>query len=169
VSYAPSAWRTICLQFLTKYSSIPKGRVIIPGCGTHGERNSNQMGAFHDFDDCLLAVHLYNPWDGTSGDPMWWYNQAASEIQPYGDRTIVTEYGQTMTSNIDYMGSTSQDPVVAYLAGLSMYMRDHKMGGTHWVGLRDGDSWSLYKRNGTDSLAVTNPSGLARVKYSWGL
>jgi hypothetical protein len=169
VSYDPSAWRTICLQYLTRYSTIPKGRVIIPGCGTHGERNSNQMGTFHDFDNCLLAIHLYNPWDGTSGDPTWWYDLAASEIQPYGDRTIVTEYGQTMSTNLDYMGSPSQDPVVAYLTGLSMYMRDHKMGGTHWVGLRDGDSWALFKRKGTDSLTVTNPSGLARIKYSWGL
>lgn len=169
VSYDASAWRTICLQYLTRYSTLPKGRVIIPGCGKNGERNSNQMGAFHDFDDCLLAVHLYNPWDGTSGDPTWWYNQAASEIQPYGARTIVTEYGQTMATKLDYMGSPTQDPVVAYLTGLSMYMRDNKMGGTHWVGLRDGDSWSLFKRNGTDSLTVTNMSGLARIKYSWGL
>jgi hypothetical protein len=169
VSYGASEWRTICANWLSKYPSIPKGRVIIPGCGKHGERNSNQMGGFPELAESLLAIHLYNPWDSESADAAAWYDLADSQIKPYGERTIVTEYGQAMTTGVDYMSTTSKDPLVAHLTGLSKYMREHKMGGTHWVGLRDGDTWGMYKRNGATSMTLNNASGLERIKYSWGL
>lgn len=169
VSYSPASnWATICKKWLNQFPTIPKGRVVIPGCGEHGERNSNQMGEFHEFDSCLLATHLYDPWDGSTTDTMFWYNLAESQIAPYADRTIVTEYGQSMSGN-DYMGGPNYNAVEAYMAGFTRYMREHKMGGTSWPGLRDGDTWGFYKRNGTSSMTVTNESGLARIRYSWGL
>lgn len=173
VSYSAPIWRSICDDWLSRYVTattlIPKGRVIIPGCGKHGERNSNQMGQFPEFNECLLAVHLYDPWDLTSTDVTKWYDLAKSEIEPYGDRTIVTEFGQKMTGGADFMAAPSADSTVDYLAGLSKYMREHQMGGTYWVGLRDGDSWSLFNRHGTESMTVTNPSGLKRLQYAWGM
>ncbi|MBN2035453.1 MAG: cellulase family glycosylhydrolase [Chitinispirillaceae bacterium] len=167
--YTPAAWATICDNWFKACPTISKRRVIIPGCGKHGERWGNEMGKFPQFDSCLLATHLYNPWDGTENDTMVWYNRAKEQIAPYGNRMLVTEYGQSMASTNNYMGGPNYNAVTAYMAGLTRYMKDNKMGGTSWPGLRDNDPWGFYKRNGTTSMTVTNASGLARVRYSWGL
>lgn len=167
--YSSSEWATICDDWFDHCPTISRRRVIIPGCGRHGERWGNEMGKFPQFDSCLLATHLYNPWDGTENDTMVWYNRAKEQIAPYGNRMIVTEYGQSMASSNNYMGGPRYNAVTAYMAGLTRYMRENKTGGTSWPGLRDNDSWGFYERNGTTSMTVTNESGLARVRYSWGL
>jgi hypothetical protein len=46
------------------------------------------------------------------------------------------------------------------------------MGSCLWVGLRNNDTTSITKLNGTGtdlSLTVTNASALARIQWGWGL
>ena len=85
-----------------------------------------------------------------------------------------------MTTGIHYAsgGSTlhTPDPTpninIAYMTGIPNQMREWKMGSCLWVGLRNNDTTSITKLNGTGtnlSLTVTNESALARIKWGWGL
>ena len=88
-----------------------------------------------EFDSCLLATHLYNPWDGTSRDTMYWYNQAESQIAPYGKRMLLTEYGQSMASPNRLHGRTKLQRRQFVYGRPTKYMRENKMGGISWPGL----------------------------------
>src|SRR3954454_4638597 len=59
-----------------------------------------------------------------------------------------------------------------YLRGVSSKLRELGVGGVHWPRLRDGDWYSLTQRTASGAsinLTLTNPSGLTRLRYSWGI
>jgi hypothetical protein len=42
------------------------------------------------------------------------------------------------------------------------------MGVVYWPGLRSGDSYSITRQSGS-GLAVNNSSGVAQLRWGWGL
>ena len=139
---------------------------------------------------------MYN-FSTTTSTEQGWRDFLKQKVGSYYNRTIATEWGVVMTTGIDYPISSSQltepsggsadpsdglrriftpvaDPTIntLYMSGITDQMREWGMGSCLWVGLRNNDTTSITKLNGTGtnlSLTVTNASALARIQWGWGL
>jgi hypothetical protein len=166
-------------DWLTRYPSVPRGRVVLDGAGY--AQNVAAVGADTRLAGTLLGVHDYSffvspPYE----DETDWANHIAGYIGGYASRTIATEWGGPASpgtkngvsyDTIDYSipsGSFFAD----YIRGVSSELRTLGMGSVYWPGLRDGDWYSLTSRSGSGpgiSLALVNSSLLARIQYAWGV
>ena len=179
----PSGYSTTDLgnlyaTWLTKFPSVPQGRVILDGGGL--AQNVPAIGSDSRFSACLLAVHDYTFFASTSWTAAsQWESQFQSEVGNYADRTVCTEWGAPMSpgskNGISYGVQNYDDPpgsyFVAYVQGISSQLRTWNMGSFFWPGLRDGDWYSMTVKTGSGSsitLSVSNPSGLDRLQYAWG-
>lgn len=164
-------------DWLNRYPSVPRGRVILDGGGL--AQNVAGVGGDRRLDNTLLAVHDYSFFAGYESENEW-ANHIGGYIGSYADRTIATEWGGPMGPGskngvhydpIDYnipSGSFFAD----YTRGVSSKLRSLGMGSVYWPGLRDGDWYSLTTRTGSGAdikLSLVNASGLARLRYAWGL
>src|SRR3954466_14518575 len=107
-----------------------------------------------------------------------WASQFKGEVGNYADRTVCTEWGGPMSPGskngtsygaLDYRKSPT-NYFEAYIRGMSSQLRASKMGSFYWVGLKDGDWYSMTTRSGTGSsttLSVPNASGLAQLQNAW--
>ncbi|HEX5203739.1 MAG TPA: RICIN domain-containing protein [Actinoplanes sp.] len=163
--------------WLARHPDVPRGRVILDGAGL--AQNVAAVGQDTRLNGTLLAVHDYSFFAGYE-DETSWANHIASSIGGYASRTVATEWGGPMSpgskngvsyDTIDYnipSGSFFAD----YLRGVSSKLRELGVGSVYWPGLRDGDWYSLTRRTGSGSnltLTLTNPSGLNRLRYAWGI
>lgn len=73
-----------------------------------------------------------------------------------------------MTIGLNY-GNHEGNTSTAYLGALTRVARENAMGIVYWPGLRTGDSYSLTELVGPGDLAVTSESGLAQLRWGWGL
>jgi hypothetical protein len=173
----PPDFINFAVQWLGKYTNVPKGRVII--AGNYTDTDVNQQGADSRLAGCLLSLHVYN-YQTTAVVEQPWRDYLKTHVGSNYGRTIATEYGAVMTTGIDYSSAASlphtPDPTpainIAYMTGIPNQMREWKMGSCLWVGLRNNDTTSITKLNGTGtdlSLTVTNDSAVARIKWGWGL
>jgi len=175
--YSNSSLDNLYNDWLNKYASVPRGRVILDGAGL--AQNVAAVGNDSRLNNTLLAVHDYSFFAGYESETEW-ANHIASSIGGYGSRTVATEWGGPMgpgTKNgvhyntIDYSipsGSFFAD----YIRGVSSELRSLGMGRVYWPGLRDADWYSLTTKTGTGAgikLTLTNPSGLTRLQYAWGI
>jgi len=175
--YSTTDLNNLYSAWLTRHSDVPRGRVILDGAGL--AQNVAAVGQDSRLNDTLLAVHDYSFFAGFE-DETSWANHIASYIGGYAARTVATEWGGPMGpgskngvsyDTIDYnipSGSFFAD----YIRGVSGKLRELGVGGVYWPGLRDGDWYSLTRRSGSGSnlnLTLTNPSGLNRLQYSWGI
>lgn len=163
--------------WLGRYSAVPRGRVILDGAGL--AQNVPAVGGDSRLNGTLLAVHDYSFFAGYESETQW-ADHIGSYIGNYASRTIATEWGGAMgpgTKNnvyfdaIDY-NIPSGSYMADYVRGVSEKLRSLGMGGVYWPGLRDGDWYSMTSRSGSGAnttLSLTNPSGLQRLRYSWGL
>ncbi len=165
--------------WLSRYPSVPRGRVILDGTGY--AQNVAAVGSDSRLNNTLLAVHDYSffvspPYE----DETDWANHIANYIGGYASRTVATEWGGPMGpgskdgvnyNTIDYSipsGSFFAD----YIRGVSSELRSLGMGSVYWPGLRDGDWYSMTSKSGTGSgikLSLVNSSGLTRLQYAWGI
>jgi hypothetical protein len=159
--------------WLARYSGVPRGRVILDGAGL--AQNVAAVGNDSRLNGTLLAVHDYSFFAGYESETQW-ADHIASYIGGYGSRTIATEWGAAMGPGskngvyfdaIDY-SIPSGSYMADYVRGVSEKLRSLGMGSVYWPGLRDGDWYSMTSRSGT-TLSLTNPSGLQRVRYAWGI
>jgi hypothetical protein len=175
--YSKTDLVTLYTSWLTQFSTVPKGRVILDGTGD--AQNVPDIGSVSSLDGCLLAVHDYSFF----GSDTWttesqWVSQFKGEVGNYSDRTVCTEWGGPMSpgskngisyGSLDY----SQSPTnyfEAYIRGMSSQLRAWNMGSFYWPGLRDGDWYSMTTRSGTGAnlvLSVSNQSGLAQLQNAW--
>jgi len=173
----PPDFINFAVQWLGKYPNVPKSRVII--AGNYTDTDVNQQGADSRLAGCLLSLHVYN-YQTTAVVEQPWRDYLKTHVGSNYGRTIATEYGAVMTTGIDYSSAASlphtPDPTpainIAYMTGIPNQMREWKMGSCLWVGLRNNDTTSITKLNGTGtdlSLTVTNDSAVARIKWGWGL
>lgn len=166
--YSLTDLTSIYAQWLSNYSSVPKGRILLSGTGY--SENVTGVGADSRFTSCLLSLHNYAYWANRS-EPAWetdWKSRYGS----YGSRTVVTEFGATMSSGKDYQNGPQSDNEIAYIVASSNVFRNNSIASVYWPGLRDGDSYSLQTRGGNGNnitLSTVNASGVFRLRYGWGL
>jgi len=164
-------------QWLKRFPDFPRKRIILDGTGLAW--GVSDVGSDKRFDSCLLAVHDYTFFAGSDmTTETKWANHIKGYVGAYSARTIATEWGGPMSTGskngvtyqpMDY-GKPATNFFEAYIRGISQQLRDWKMGSFYWPGLRDGDWYSMTTRSGTGAniaLTVSNPSGLARMQYSW--
>ncbi|MBK8802622.1 MAG: carbohydrate-binding protein [Fibrobacteres bacterium] len=164
-------------QWLKKFPEFPRKRIILDGSGLAW--GVSDVGSDKRFDSCFLAVHDYTFFAGSDmTTETKWANHIKGYVGAYSDRTIATEWGGPMSTGskngVTYQPMDYSKPATnffeAYIRGISQQLRDWKMGSFYWPGLRDGDWYSMTTRSGSGAnivLTVSNPSGLARMKYSW--
>jgi hypothetical protein len=164
--------------WLSRYPSVPRGRVILDGTGD--AMSAAPVGDDTRLNNTLIGIHDYTmfvspPYTTESQ----WANHLAGEIGAFANRTVVTEWGAPMSpgskngvyyNTIDYNvpGTNYFDD---YVRGESSEMRALGVGSVYWPGLRDGDWYSMTTRTGSGAsiaLTLTNASGLARLQYAWG-
>jgi len=176
--YSSSDLNNMYNTWLNRYSSVPRGQVILDGTGD--ATNISGVGGDSRLANTLLAVHYYTFFAGTSTNESDWANGIAGEIGKYASRTVATEWGAPMspgtkngvyydTINYDVPGGNFFD---AYVRGVSSELRTLGVGSVYWPGLRDGDWYSLTSKTGTGAsiaLKLVNASGLDRLQYAWGI
>ncbi|ADJ43219.1 carbohydrate-binding protein [Amycolatopsis mediterranei S699] len=163
--------------WLNRYPGVPRDRVILDGTGD--AQNVPAVGSDRRLDGTLLAAHDYSFFAGYESETEW-ADHIGGYIGAYADRTVVTEWGGPMSpgskngvhyDTLDYSipsGSFFAD----YIRGVSAKLRSLGLGSVYWPGLRDGDWYSLTTKAGTGAgikLTLSNPSGLTRLRYAWGL
>jgi hypothetical protein len=94
--YSTTDLVTLYTSWLTQFSTVPKGRVILDGTGD--AQNVPDIGSVSSLDGCLLAVHDYSFF----GSDTWttesqWVSQFKGEVGNYSDRTVCTEWGGPMS------------------------------------------------------------------------
>lgn len=173
--YTKEALRTLYASWLERYPNVPRNHIILDGTGM--AQNVPDIASDSRFDGCLFAAHDYSFWAYLEKEEAW-RGHFKGIVGAYADRTICTEWGGAMgpgTKNdiyYDYMdyNKPSTNYFMAYIRGMTDQLREWKMGSFYWVGLRDGDWYSMTRRVGEGAnikLEIVNQSGVDRMKYSW--
>lgn len=165
--YTLSAWTTICAQWLSNYPSVPQGHILIDG--TSYAQDITGVGADSRFTSCLLSIHDYTFFSsGGLTTAAQWETRLKGNVGSYGNRAVLTEFGDTENSGINYIGAIGGSADIAYIQGLTNEVRTLGMGAVYWPGIRNGDSYAIQSLSGT-TVTTTNASGLSRLKFAWGV
>lgn len=165
--YTLAQLTTIYKQFLDRYPTAPKGRIILDGNGY--SEDVNGVGGDSRFSDCLLGLHNYAFWANRT--PTGWVSDWESRIGRYAARTVITEFGATMNTGKDYQNGPQSDNEIAYIVSTSDVCRNNSIASVYWPGLRDGDPYSLLSIGGSSTnitVNAVNASGIFRLRYGWG-
>jgi endoglucanase len=164
--YTQTQWANICADWLNRYPSLPRGNILVGGQGY--DENVTLMGADTRFANCLLSQHIY-PWWGNYNTEPRWKTELQTRVGSYYNRTVLTEFGATMTSGKNY-GAPKKDVEICFIRGITDQLRTWGMGSCYWPGLRIADTYSMESLNTTTYvLTNTNVSGKDRVRFGWGL
>lgn len=172
--YSSANWLNAAAGWLNRYSSVPRGRIVVSGPGYND--NAYVVGRDNRFTGTLLSIHHYAFWQ----DPLTyaaWRSQTRSKVAEFADRTIFTEYGTFMTTGLDFADANAATNEIRYLRGVTDEFNALGVGSVYWPALRVGDSYSLttisgVTQNGSGSgisLKITNASGLRRIRVGWRL
>ena len=165
--YTLSAWTTICAQWLSNYPTVPQGHILIDG--TSYAQDITGVGADSRFTNCLLSIHDYTFFsNGTLTTAAQWESRLKGNVGSYSSRAVLTEFGDTMNSGINYTGAIGGSVDNAYIQGLTNEVRALGMGSVYWPGIRNGDGYAMESLSGT-TVTNTNASGLSRLKFAWGV
>lgn len=177
--YSQSDLGTLYESWLTQFSTVPRGRVILDGEGL--AQNVPAIASDSRFDGCLLAVHEYTFFGSTAWTTeAQWTSHFSGEVGAYSDRTVCTEWGAPMSpgskDGIQYGTQDYDIPpgsyFVAYVRAVSAKLRAWNMGSFYWPGLRDGDWYSMTVKTGTGAnltLSLANKTGLDQLQNAWGV
>jgi hypothetical protein len=167
--YTLSELTTIYAEWLSRYPSVSRGRILLGGTGY--SETVIGVGADSRFTSCLLSLHNYAFWNTSRISVTEWERDWRSRFGSYASRTVVTEYGSAMTTGKNYTGHASGDHEIAYIQGSTNVFRSDGIASVYWPGLRDNDSYSIQTRSGSGTnitLSTTNASGAQRIRYGWG-
>lgn len=163
--------------WLTRYPSVPRGRVILDGTGY--AQNAASVGNDSRLNNTLIGVHDYSFFANYTTESQW-AAHLAGEIGSFASRVVVTEWGAPMSpgskngvyyNKIDYTVPNTNF-FDDYVRGESSEMRTLGVGSVYWPGLRDGDWYSMTSKTGSGAniqLSLVNASGLVRLQYAWGI
>jgi hypothetical protein len=166
--YGYPDWSAICATWLSTFSSLPRGRVILSGTGYN--ENVTGLGADSRFAGTLLSVHIYKFFSSNTTYSQF-YGQLAGEVGSYAGRTILDEWGAPQTDGTNYHQANSTNPFVTYLQAVSDFAHANAMGTVYWPGLRTADPYAMQTLSGTYpnlALANANSSGRDLLLASWG-
>jgi hypothetical protein len=161
--YSVTDLTNLYARWLSRYPTLSANRVVLDGAGYSWD--VNDVGADSRLSSCLLSFHDYTWFESSKKTTADWEQPVKSLAYP--TRTIVTEFGTSMTDGTNYMSAPGSNVNNTYLQGMTNSLHDVGAGGIYWPGLRTGDSYSMFTLSGT-SLTVNNTSGLTRLKYAWG-
>jgi hypothetical protein len=173
--YKADELRNLYAAWLQKFPDVPRNRIILDGSGLAW--NVPDIAGDSRFDGCFFAVHDYSFWANIETESGW-RDHFKGLVGKYSDRTICTEWGGPMGAGskngvhydpMDYSGP-SDNFFMAYIRGITEQLREWQMGSFYWVGLRDGDWYSMTKRTGEGAaikLEIVNQSGVDRMHYAW--
>ncbi len=164
--YSLSELTDLYESWLNEFSDIPHERILLGGKGY--SENVTALGADSRFSNCLLSLHNYAFWAERSAEE--WQNDWLNRIGDYASRTVVTEFGSTMTQGKDYNGAANTDNEVDYIQVSTKLFRDRGVQSVYWPGLREGDWYSIQTLDHTTfKMSTTNVSGLWWIQYGWGM
>jgi hypothetical protein len=166
--YSSREWTGIVASWLSAHPNIPRARVIVDGTGYADDVKS--VCADSRLDGTHLALHFYGFWHSTWTDPRQWVDDFDQRLGSCSSRTILDEFGSSMTTGLNYNGPVNGSNEIAYLQSVTNRLRQLHMGSVYWPGLRTGDTYSLTALHGSGtslSLSVTNNSGADRVEWGW--
>ena len=170
--YNKNQLRNLCADWVNKYTNspynVPKGRILVPGRGYSAY--VKEIASDSRFNGCLFSQHIYAWWAGKPKTESGWKNALKSRIgNNYKSRTIVTEWGAPMAPGIQYDWNSSgryPNHEAAFMIGVPNQINDWNMGSVYWPGIRDGDNFRMFDRNGT-TLTVRNWDGHRQMTWSY--
>ncbi|NUQ95729.1 MAG: cellulase family glycosylhydrolase [Streptomyces sp.] len=162
--YSQSDWISLCSSWLSKFSSVPRGRVVVSGTGYNDHVTG--VGAASALNGTLLSLHYYGYWNSYTQESQW-QSDLSGRIGSYASRTVIDEFGAPMTTGIDYLSNHNGAQYQSYLAAVTDTARAQGIGSVYWPGLRDGDTYSMERISGS-TLANNNASGATQVRWGWG-
>jgi endoglucanase len=170
--YSASAWTNLAAQWLSKYPSVPHGRVIVSGTGY--DTSLSAVGGDSRLSGCLLAVHIYPDWHKSYTTENQWKQELINDMAGYQSRAIVDEFGAPMTTGINYNvgeNNINGNLDIAFMYGVPNEIRTLGIGAVYWPGLRGSDPYTMEQLNGSGtniSLSNTNASGRVQLRWAWG-
>jgi len=169
--YTLSDWTAVCANWLSKYPAASQTHVLIDG--TSYAQDITGVGADSRFKNCLLSIHDYAFFsNGSLTTAAQWESRLQGNVGSYASRAVLTEFGDTMNSGINYTGAIGGSADIASIQGLTNEVRTLGMGAVYWPGVRNGDGYAMLQLGGSTAspiVTVTNASGLSRLKYAWGV
>jgi hypothetical protein len=163
--YSATELTDLAAAWLARYSSVPRGRMIIPGLWS--DIDLCAVGADSRLNGTLLSIHMYTLGGETHPTEADWIASFKGRLCGHADRAVLTEFGVPMTTGVNYNGHRDGNNNVSYYYALTDTMRSLSMGSLLWTGVKRADQTT---GSGTNlSLTVTNQSGLDRLRYGWGL
>jgi hypothetical protein len=162
--YTLDAWVQVCTQWLARYSTVPRSRMVISGTGYNDDVSG--VGAVAALDGTLLSLHFYGYWNNFTTEADWIGN-LLPRIGGYAYRTLIDESGAPMTIGLNY-GAHNGNVYTSYLAAVTDVARERGMGLVYWPGLRTGDSYSIESLDANGELQDNSASGVAQLKWGYG-
>ncbi|WP_030436890.1 RICIN domain-containing protein [Actinoplanes subtropicus] len=168
--YSDADWKNLAAQWLSSYSSVPRGRVIISGAGYN--QRLTTIGSDSRFDGTLISRHTYEFFDTSRTTEDSWRESLRTSVGAYASRVLITEFGAPMTDGRNYDSPSATDSFVAFIRGTAAEARAEGLGTVYWPGVRIADPYRLQEIGGSGTsltLSTTNASGRDQLRYSWGL
>lgn len=168
--YSDSDWRNLAAQWISTYSSVPKGRIIISGSGYN--QTLTGIGGDSRFNGTLISLHTYEFFNSSYTTESQWESLISSSVGSYASRVIIDEWGAPMTDGRNYDATSSSDNFVNYIRGVAQEARTLQLGTVYWPGVRPNDTYRLEEITGSGTnlgLSTTNASGKDELQYSWGM
>lgn len=162
--YSASGWLSVVSQWLSRYPTVPRGRVFVGGTGYC--QNIPAVAWSSVTSGCLFSCHDYGFWNPDETSDSWFYYSLLNEVGNYSKRTVLTEFGGSMNQGWNYRGSDQGNYQIASVKGFCNYCRATGMGSTYWAGLKNGDWYSMFSLNGA-TVSLESSSGLAVLRSSW--
>ncbi|MGW4942052.1 ricin-type beta-trefoil lectin domain protein [Actinoplanes sp. NPDC004185] len=179
--YSATELTDLAAQFLQRYSTIPRGRIVVPGLWS--DIDLCAVGADPRLTGTLLSIHMYTLGGETHPTENDWIASFKGRLCGYADRAVLTEFGVPMNTGVNYNGPRDGNNNVSYFYALTDTVRSLGMGSLLWTGIKEAGqtqgpgpcfnaSCAITSLNGSGtnlSLTITNQSGLDRLRYGWGL
>jgi len=167
-------------DWLTHYPSLARDHVIVPGLW--GDASLCGVGADSRLSGTLLSIHTYSMFGVSHSTEADWVKEFTGNLCGYTSRAVVTEFGDPMTTGVDYNGPKDGDNNISFLYAITDTARSLGIGTVLWTGVKeaaqtqgpgpcDNASCAITSLNGTGtnlSLTLTNQSGLDRLQWGWG-
>ncbi|MFI5916838.1 ricin-type beta-trefoil lectin domain protein [Dactylosporangium sp. NPDC051541] len=179
--YSAAELTDLAAAFVQRYSSIPRGRIVVPGLWS--DIDLCAVGGDSRLNGTLLSIHMYTLGGETHPTAADWVKSFKARLCGHADRAVLTEFGVPMNTGVNYNGPRDGNNNVSYFYALTDTVRELGMGSLLWTGVKEASqtqgpgpcfnaSCAITSLTGSGtnlSLTVTNQSGLDRVRHGWGL